>query len=81
MKNAASAPEKKTPGHALMRGGGVIADRKIKLSSGARGPQWAWSLLTEQQETPAVALPLTPSLPAASWKRAFSPMTCLIWDN
>lgn len=45
LKNAASAPEKKTPGHALMRGGGVTADRKIKLSSGARGPQWGLELV------------------------------------
>lgn len=39
LKNAASASEKKTPGHALMREGGVTADRKIKLSAGALGPQ------------------------------------------
>lgn len=39
MKNAALASEKKTPGHALMRGGGVTADRKIKLSAGALRPR------------------------------------------
>ena len=45
MKNAASASVKKTPGHALMRGGGVTADRKIKVSAGALGSQRAPELV------------------------------------
>ena len=44
MKNAASASVK-TPGHALMRGGGVTADRKIKVSAGALGSQRAPELV------------------------------------
>ena len=47
------ASVKKTPGHALMRGGVVTADRKIKVSAGALGSQQTPSLLTEQWETPA----------------------------
>ena len=82
MKNAALASEKKTPGHALMRGGGVTADRKIKLSAGALRPQPGLNLLTEQQETPAVGLPQLRSCFLLHLGRPRSPpVTGLIWDN
>lgn len=36
LKNAASASEVRTPGHALTRAEGATADRIIKLSAGAQ---------------------------------------------
>jgi hypothetical protein len=51
LKNAASASEARTPGHALMRAEGATTDRIIKLSEGALAPREARSWLMEQRET------------------------------